>query len=151
MIIPAQEIRVRGIFRPFSDRTQVVTPSGKRYTYGLGPAGYDVRIDQDLAIEPGMFILASTYEHIQMPNDLLAVVHDKSSWARQGLSVFNTVIEPGWYGYLTLELVNQSKQPIFIDRWTPIAQVVMHRLTEATQEPYGGKYQNQGMGPQGAF
>ena len=42
----------------------------------------------------------SSIEFFNMPKYLVGIVHDKSSLARQGLSVFNTVIEPGWKGYL---------------------------------------------------
>src|SRR5688572_6125256 len=71
-------------------------------SYGIGPAGYDVRLDQDLLIPPNGFILASTVERFEMHNDILGIVHDKSTWARQGLTVQNTVIEPCWKGWLTL-------------------------------------------------
>ena len=74
-----------------------------------GWRSYDVRITCcDALIEPGQFLLAATVERFQMPNDLMGIVHDKSTWARRGLVVQNTVIEPGWHGYLTIE-VDQSR------------------------------------------
>lgn len=121
-------------------------------TFGLGPAGYDIRLDQDINLLAGQFKIASAMEFFQMPHELMGIVHDKSSLARRGLSVFNTVIEPGWCGYLTLELKNQNPhKDIWLPQGTPIAQVVFHLLDEPTVQPYNGRYQNQPAGPQRAI
>jgi dCTP deaminase len=116
-------------------------------SYGLSHAGYDVRIAQHVILPAGKFFLASTIEHFNIPNDVIAMVHDKSTWARRGLSLFNTVIEPGWKGFLTLELINNSDELIFIDDGDPIAQIIFMRLEEPTDNPYSGKYQSQKFGP----
>lgn len=142
MILPAQELRKIKPLHPFHERS---IHGGM--TYGLGPAGYDVRIAQDVILHPGCFTLASTLEHFETPNDTVAFVHDKSTWARRGLSLFNTVIEPGWHGFLTLELVNNSESAICLPCGTPIAQVIWMRLEEATELPYAGRYQGQEAGP----
>lgn len=93
-------------------------------------------------IKHGRFTLASAMEQFQMPKDLVGVVHDKSTWARKGLSVFNTVIEPGWNGFLTLEFVFHGNEPVTILKGQGIAQVLFSRLEE--DGDYGdGKYQNQ--------
>ena len=111
-------------------------------SYGLSEAGYDIRIRQAVALNPTKkFVLASTVEYFTMPENIVAVVHDKSTWARQGLSVFNTVIEPGWRGYLTLELVYHGNDDLFIPAGSGIAQVLFHQLSGNAS--YGGKYQNQ--------
>lgn len=111
-------------------------------SHGLGEAGYDIRIQQDVWLHPfKRFTLASAMERFDMPNDLVAIVHDKSSWARRGLSVFNTVIEPGWKGFLTLELVYHRMVPLHIPAGSGIAQVIFHRLTDSAA--YSGKYQDQ--------
>lgn len=144
MILPAQEIRRIRPVEPFVERT--VHADGM--SYGLSHAGYDVRIAEHVYLKPHGFKLASTMERFQMPSSMVGMVHDKSSWARRGLSLFNTVIEPGWYGYLTLELVNNSDYAIIIDAGMPIAQIVFMHLTEPTELPYKGKYQNQEAGPQ---
>ena len=63
-------------------------------TFGLGPAGYDVRIAETVFLwKPLSLRLASTIEKFNMPNDVLATVTDKSTWARRGIFVQNTVIE----------------------------------------------------------
>ena len=77
MILSAQSIRRRaysGLICPFSERT---VEGGM--TYGLSPAGYDVRIAESLTIDPGSSTLASTIERFQMPLDLLGRVADKST------------------------------------------------------------------------
>lgn len=89
----------------------------------------------------GSFTLASAIEEFDMPEELLGIVHDKSTWARQGLSVFNTVIEPGWKGFLTLELAFRGNEPVHIPAGAGIAQVIFHTATEAAA--YAGKYQHQ--------
>jgi dCTP deaminase len=155
MILPAQEIRRRcavspPLISPFVERSVV-----RGMSYGLGPASYDIRVAQRVIIAPGEFVLASTIERFCIPHDVLMVVHDKSSWARRGLSVFNTIFDPGWgepgrYAYATLELTNHGRSSLTILAGDPIAQVVCHLLTEPTTQPYTGKYQDQEPGPQHA-
>ncbi|MNO13126.1 Deoxycytidine triphosphate deaminase [compost metagenome] len=133
-------------------------------SYGLGEAGYDIRIKQDIhfkqvtnhanvrmdgpyvsvdgeTYERGRFALASAIEEFRMPYNLTGIVHDKSTWARRGLSVFNTVIEPGWSGFLTLELVYHGEDELIIPAGAGIAQIMFHTLTH--EAAYNGKYQNQ--------
>ena len=129
-------------------------------THGLGEAGYDIRIKQRVVFsslydkrtvyigdcistetKPGRFALASAIEEFDMPDNLVGVVHDKSSWARRGLSVFNTVIEPGWKGFLTLELVYHGEETLVIPAGSGIAQVVFGFTSDAAR--YKGRYQNQ--------
>ena len=86
-------------------------------------------------IPPGGFTLASTLEEFDMPDDVLGIVHDKSTWARMGLAAQNTVIEPGWNGYLTLELTNHGDEEIFIDDGTPIVQIIFHMLDQPAEPP----------------
>jgi dCTP deaminase len=119
-------------------------------TFGLGPAGYDVRIAEEIVLYNGRSVLASTVEHFTMPFDCLAYVKDKSTWARRFVLVQNTVIEPGWRGFLTLEITCDGDQMVTIPAGSPIAQVVFHKLDEPTESPYAGKYQDQAAGPQPA-
>lgn len=133
-------------------------------SYGLTEAGYDIRIKQEIRFVPeqmaygggytrptaqvdggpatgGRFALASALEPFQMPNNLVGYVKDKSTWARRGLSVFNTVIEPGWKGHLTIELVYHGPGELIIPAGAGIAQVLFHRIEEPAS--YDGKYQGQ--------
>lgn len=129
-------------------------------SYGLSEAGYDIRIKQEIIFEPdhdvmkvngrrGRFTLASAIEEFQMPPHLVGIVHDKSTWARRGLSVFNTVIEPGWNGFLTLELVYRGEEYLHIPAGAGIAQVIFHEITDNAS--YDGKYQGQADRPVGAI
>lgn len=122
------------------------------FSHGLSEAGYDIRIKQKIHFhngivavdglpEYGKFCIASAIEEFDMPDCLMGIVHDKSTWARKGLSVFNTVIEPGWKGFLTLELVYHGRGELIIPAGTGIAQVIFHEI--AVPASYSGKYQNQ--------
>lgn len=122
-------------------------------SYGLTEAGYDVRIKQEVIFCPDhevivdgtrylkKYTIASTIERFQMPRTIMGIVHDKSTWARRGLSVFNTCIEPKWEGWLTLELVYHGSGYLHIPAGAGIAQVIFHQLIEPAA--YDGKYQNQ--------
>lgn len=149
MILSASEIRERGIVSPFIERTTVLGMSA-----GLSLAGYDIRSAWEHIFPPSPgrstavhFQLGVSLEEFTMPEDVMGFVKDKSSWARQGLSVFNTVIEPGWKGFLTLELVNLGRNFIHVPEGMPIAQVIFQRISGKVQ-PYTGKYQDAGPVPQ---
>lgn len=117
-------------------------------TYGLGAAGYDVRIAETLWLWPYWGRLASTIEHFNMPDYICAEVKDKSTWARKFVLVQNTFIDPGFRGKsLTLELTRLLPWPIRIRKGTPIAQIVFHHLDKPTDRPYQGKYQDAPTGP----
>lgn len=131
----------------------------KGTSFGLSEAGYDIRLKQDIIFmrrqndemyhsvdhgpwEKGRFTLASAIEEFQMPPHLVGTIKDKSTWARQGISVFNTVAEPGWNGFLTLELVYHCESTLYMYAGQGIAQVLFAELAE--DGDYGdGKYQNQ--------
>jgi len=149
-IIPGHKLRELGIIAPFEERTVF-----QGMTYGAGPAGYDIRVGEDTILHTSGLTLAVSLEHFAMLNWVLGVVHDKSTWARSGLLVQNTIIEPGWHGYLTLEITRhrvglKPLELIKLPKGTPIAQVIFHVLSEPAEKPYGGKYQNQGNKPVGA-
>lgn len=139
----------RDMIEPFCERTVF---EGK--SYGLSCAGYDVRIAETIFLEPNgrsSFKLASTMERFRMPNNVIGRVCDKSTWARLGLAVQNTILECGWEGYLTLELSNNSQYQIIINSGSPIAQITFEFLDRPAERPYNGKYNNQPSGPQPAI
>ena len=117
----------------------------KRLSFGLSHCGYDIRLSETgnpITLEAlGGFSLAHTLEKFDMPPMVVGVVHDKSTLARLGVAVQNTVIEPGWRGYLTLEITAHSQEVTLIPGM-PIAQVLFHRLDREV-EGYDGKYQDQ--------
>lgn len=170
MIVNGMTLFKTGVIEPMKDTKEKLYG----VSHGMSEAGYDIRIAEDLFFYPeqknllrhnkpafierwrknagwrddyiaGRFCLGSTIERFKMPGDLVGIVHDKSTWARRGVSVFNTVIEPGWEGFLTLEIVFHGDKPVKISSGQGIAQVVFHRTTD--QVAYDGKYQNQQAGP----
>ena len=138
MILSAQTIAALHLVDPMEPRTE-----HRGMTYGLSPCGYDVRVREKASIAPQGFELLSTMEYFDLPPGICGFVCDKSTWARQGLALQNTILEPGWHGYLTLEATNHSKAHLIVNHGDPIAQVVFCHLDEPTRQPYDGKYQNQ--------
>lgn len=141
MILSGTTIRALCIVAPFSERTLRAGMS-----YGVGPAGYDVRVAEPIALAPGEFRLYSVVEHLTMPNDVIGVTHDKSTLIRLGIALQNSVIEPGWRGHLTVEVSNHGRRFFELPPGSPIAQIVFHR-TDRECEPYNGKYNGQGPAP----
>lgn len=148
MILSGETIKEQGLIEPCEPRTLF-----KGMTYGLSMAGYDFRVEFDpegeiehAVLYPGEFRLVSTIEKVDIPRWAMGIVHDKSSWARLGLAVQNTVLEPGWRGHVTLELSNHGREILEIYRGVAIAQVVFHHLDRMV-DGYDGKYQDQGRGP----
>jgi deoxycytidine triphosphate deaminase len=105
-----------------------------KYTAAMVPAG-------GLLLEPGVHVIGYSVERFNMPNDLFALVFGKSTYARHGLLVNATPIEPGWCGYLALGLCNVSNSPILVRPNQGIAQVVFFRVSEHLK--YDGKHQGQ--------
>ncbi len=126
------------LIRPFVERGVIHGMS-----YGLSAAGYDVCIKDPYEIVPGGFLLATTIEYFEFPNDLRGMLHDKSSWARKGLAVQNTIFEPGWRGWPTIEISNHGLDTIDIHAGCPIGQMSFQLLDVPTDQPYQGKYQDQ--------
>ena len=151
-VLSYQSIEKANILLPFCERTIHETTN---LSYGCGAASYDVRLSEVTYLYNSLITLASTMEHFTMPDNVCGVVHDKSSLARAGVLVQNTFIDPGWRGYLTLEISYHqlSSSPritekLELNAGTPIAQIVFHYLDEHTEQPYTGQYQDQKTGAQ---
>lgn len=106
--------------------------------------------DEPFILHPGEFVLGSTLERVGLPDDLVARLEGKSSLGRLGLLIHSTAgyVDPGWDGYLTLELSNVANLPITIYAGMKIGQISFFQLTTAAEVPYGsersrGKYQGQ--------
>ncbi len=111
-----------------------------------------VEVDDDnpFILHPGEFVLGSTLERVQLPNDLVARLEGKSSLGRLGLLIHSTAgfVDAGWNGYLTLELSNVANLPIAIYPGMKIGQISFLQMTTAADIPYGSnatgsKYQGQ--------
>src|SRR6187431_330696 len=142
------DVRVDRLFRVFRN---------SRYPY------IDVKAEQEeltelvvvdgaepFILHPGEFVLGSTLERVALPDDLVARLEGKSSLGRLGLLIHSTAgyVDPGWDGYLTLELSNVANLPITIYPGMKIGQISFFRLTTAADHPYGStdrgsKYQGQ--------
>jgi len=108
----------------------------------------EVKPDEAFILHPGEFVLGSTLERVAIPDDLVARLEGKSSLGRLGLLIHSTAgyVDPGWDGYLTLELSNVANLPITIYPGMKIGQISFFQLTTAADTPYGGagsKYQGQ--------
>ena len=74
----------------------------------------EIEGDVPFMLHPGEFVLGSTLEHIELPNDLVSRVEGKSSLGRLGLLIHSTAgyVDPGFKGQLTLEISNVSNVPL---------------------------------------
>jgi dCTP deaminase len=90
-------------------------------------------------IHPGEFVLGSTVEWVELPNDIVARIEGKSSLGRLGLIVHATAgfVDPGFSGTLTLEITNLTRVPIVLWPGKPIAQLSFMALDRAAERPYG--------------
>jgi dCTP deaminase len=107
-----------------------------------------VRKNGWFVIHPGEFILASTYEQISLPNNLIGILEGRSSLGRLGLIVHATagMVKPGFEGFLTLEMSNISKLPIKLYPGMRIAQIAFAQMKSSAnikESEYTKRYQNQ--------
>lgn len=113
-----------------------------------------VNVDENgrgrFTLRPGEFVLAHTMEWVQMPKDCVALVCDKSTYARAGIALQNTVLEPGWFGQVTLEITNHLSVPVSLRVGEGIAQVIFFKGEKVPLVTYGdrnggkgGKYMGQ--------
>ena len=143
------DVRVGTKFKVFTNATSggtaVVDP--KKFTD-------DLFIDVELAgtgrdhiiIPPNSFALAETVETIQVPRDCLAICVGKSTYARCGIIVNVTPLEPEWRGKVTIEISNTTPLPAKIYANEGIAQMIFlkgDRICSVSYADKGGKYQDQ--------
>ncbi len=121
-------------------------------SYGLGPYGYDLRLakeykkikssdisidpynitDDDyeslsediIEIPPNSYILGKSLEYIKMPNKIIGLVFGKSTYARSGILVNVTPVEPEWEGFLTISISNVSGNSVKLHPLQGIAQII---------------------------
>ena len=144
-------------------------------SYGLSSMGYDIRVTDEYKvftnlkqavvdpkqfsqdsfvdfkgaeciIPPNSFTLARSVEYFRMPRSILGICLGKSSYARCGIVVNITPLEPGWEGHLTIEISNTTPLPARIYSFEGIAQVLFFEagsLPEVSYADRKGKYQSQ--------
>jgi dCTP deaminase len=90
-------------------------------------------------INPGECVLGSTMERVTVPHFMVARVEGKSTWGRRFLMIHSTAgfIDPGFEGFITLELKNLSPAPLLLPVGGPIAQISFDLLDEPCERPYG--------------
>ena len=100
-----------------------------------------VEVDEGTAfiLHPGEFVLGSTFERVELPNDLVARLEGKSSLGRLGLLIHSTAgyVDPGWEGNLTLELSNVANLPITLYDGMKIGQISFQRMSSPVEVGYG--------------
>jgi dCTP deaminase len=170
-----RRMAARGMIEPF-EAGQVRETGGRRIvSYGTSSYGYDVRcapefkvftninstivdpknfdpksfvdLEGDVCIiPPNSFALARTVEHFRIPRNVLVICLGKSSYARCGLIVNVTPLEPEWEGHVTLEFSNTTPLPARIYANEGVAQFLFFESDEVCETSYkdrGGKYQGQ--------
>jgi dCTP deaminase len=164
-----------GMIAPFEPKQVRENHTGKIISYGTSSYGYDVRcasefkiftninsavvdpkafsphsfidIDSDVCIiPPNSFALARTVEYFRIPRNVLTICLGKSTYARCGIIVNVTPLEPEWEGHVTLEFSNTTTLPAKIYAHEGVAQMLFLESDEVCHTSYkdrGGKYQGQ--------
>ncbi len=135
------DIRVADEYKVFTDVFSVV----------VDPKAFDPRSFVDIKgdhciIPPRSFALARTLEYFRIPADVLVVCVGKSTYARCGIIVNVTPLEPEWQGHLTLEISNTTPLPAKIYSNEGLAQLLFFQGDEVPEITYAmkqGKYQGQ--------
>ena len=164
-------VRTHNMISPFEDN-QV---RGNKISYGLSSFGYDARVSnefkiftnvnseiidpknfkqnnfiskngEECIIPPNSFVLSSTVEYFKIPNNIMVICLGKSTYARCGIIVNITPLEPGWEGYVTLEFSNTTPLPAKIYANEGVAQFIFLKGNEKPDITYAdrnGKYMKQ--------
>ncbi|MDX2132763.1 MAG: dCTP deaminase [Planctomycetota bacterium] len=136
------------IFTPTPRTGQITVVDPKAFTDDLmvevdcGALGLD-----HVIIPPNSFALCETVEYIEVPRDVLVICLGKSTYARCGLIVNVTPLEPEWRGKVTLEISNTTPLPAKVYANEGVAQFVFLQAEQVCEKSYadkGGKYQDQG-------
>lgn len=164
-----------GMIEPFAEKQNREADGQKIISYGLSSYGYDARCSNEFmiftnvdnaivdpknfspqsfveretdvcVIPPNSFVLTRTVEYFRIPKDVLVVCLGKSTYARCGLIVNVTPLEPGWEGHVTLELSNTTPLPAKVYANEGIAQFLFFKGSSACEVSYAdrsGKYMSQ--------
>ncbi len=164
-----------GLIEPFEPGQVKENGGGRIISYGTSSYGYDVRcapefkvftninsavvdpkdfdsnsfvsVNEDVCIiPPNSFALARTVEYFRIPRNVLTICLGKSTYARCGIIVNVTPLEPEWEGHVTLEFSNTTTLPAKIYANEGVAQMLFFESDEVCETSYkdrGGKYQGQ--------
>ncbi|SEO67420.1 dCTP deaminase [Aquisalimonas asiatica] len=170
-----RRMAAEGMIEPFEPGQVRETDKGKIISYGTSSYGYDVRcadefkifhninsaivdpkhfdensfvdVQSDVCIiPPNSFALARTVEYFRIPRSTLTICLGKSTYARCGIIVNVTPLEPEWEGHVTLEFSNTTPLPARIYANEGVAQMLFLESDEVCETSYkdrGGKYMGQ--------
>ena len=173
-----QMAQEHGMIEPFeAGQVRVGEQGQKLVSYGTSSYGYDVRcarefkvftnvhsekkkkknfdersfidiVGDECIIPPNSFALARTVEYFRIPRDVLTICLGKSTYARCGIIVNVTPLEPEWEGHVTLEFSNTTNLPARIYAGEGVAQMLFFQsdaddVCETSYKDRGGKYQGQ--------
>jgi dCTP deaminase len=165
----------QGMIEPFEAGQVRYAGDDRVISYGTSSYGYDVRCSEHFkvftnihsatvdpkafdensfvdihgeycVIPPNSFALASTVEYFRIPRNVLTICLGKSTYARCGIIVNVTPLEPEWEGHVTLEFSNTTTLPAKIYANEGVAQMLFFESDEVCETSYadrGGKYQGQ--------
>ena len=135
------DMRIAGEFRVFTPNIYNSVVDPKRIDE-RAMAEYET--DDHILIPPNSYVLGRSVEYFRMPRDLLAVVLGKSTYARSGIIVNVTPLEPGWEGHVTIEIGNATPLPAKVYANEGIAQVIfLHGdAPDISYADKSGKYQH---------
>lgn len=136
------DMRVAGEFRVFTPNIYNSVVDPKRIDER---AMVEYEVDDHILIPPNSYVLGRSIERFSMPPDTLGLVLGKSTYARSGIIVNVTPLEPGWEGHVTIEIGNGTSLPAKVYADEGIAQVVFFRgeQPDISYADKKGKYQNQ--------
>lgn len=143
------DLRMGNTFRIFEhSRFPYFDPQDKKYS-GEVTKVIKVEKNEPFILQPGDFVLATTIESLQLPNDLLARLEGRSSLGRLGIVVHSTasVFEPGWRGKVVMEMGNMGRMPVALYPGMRICALTFETLSSPVDVPYykkkSAKYLNQ--------
>ena len=135
------DARVSNEFKIFTNvNSEIVDPKNFK------PTNFVTKNVTECIIPPNSFVLARTVEKFKIPNDVLVICLGKSTYARCGIIVNVTPLEPGWEGYVTLEFSNTTPLPAKIYANEGVAQFIFLKGNEKPEVTYAdrdGKYMGQ--------
>jgi dCTP deaminase len=128
-------------FKVFKDTNDVIDPLSFNPNL-LKQLNLDLQYPDSFVLKPFTAALGVSIERFKIPNNVSALVIGKSTYARCGLILNTTPLEPGWEGHITLEFFNTTGSSIRLRTNQGIAQVLFFEGDPCWQT-YNGKYQNQ--------
>ena len=108
----------------------------------VNPAGVDLRIDRDITLASHTQSLVASLERIELSNNLLGILHLRSSLAREGLFASLALVDPGFRGQLTVSLYNAGDSPVLLKHGERFIQLSLFRLSKPATRNYTGRYQD---------